>query len=74
MEIEQKDTVNEENDLLEKKKNKLMESHPSICITSRLRRQNDDITEVSVNQKFLTEIGYTPDSFASTVLQEGIPQ
>lgn len=56
------------------RKTKLMENHPSICFTSVLNGQNDGLTEISINQKFLSEIGYSTDSFASTVLQEGIPQ
>lgn len=81
--VEEQKDVQKENDKkdqsvenveLIKKKKKLMETYPSICFTSKIRGQEDDSLEISVNQKFLSEIGYSTDSFASTVLHEGLPQ
>jgi len=61
-------------EVMEKKKMKLMETLPSICFTSHVKSLDDCSLEISATQKFLLELGYSIDAFASTVIQEGLPQ
>jgi hypothetical protein len=61
-------------EVMEKKKAKIMESSPSICFTSHVKSQEESTIEISATQKFLLELGYSIDAFASTVIQEGLPQ
>jgi len=61
-------------EVMGKKKAKIMEASPSICFTSHVKSQEESMIEISATQKFLLELGYSIDAFASTVIQEGLPQ
>lgn len=58
----------------EKKKNQLLEFFPCFYIKFRFESSHIHITEISLNELLLKELGYTLDTFVTTVFQEGLPQ
>lgn len=69
--------INEQNEITkitETKKTRLLEFLP--CMYYKLRFDGSDIrlTQITFTNLFLQMLGYSIDSFVTTVFQEGIPQ
>jgi len=62
------------NEDTEKKKKELFENYPCIQTKYRLKNHQNQLTEILINEMFLMDLGYNVESFADTVLSEGIPQ
>lgn len=59
---------------VEAEKTELLDSYPCICFKSSFGIGRNGVSEVVFNEQFLEEINYPFDIFASTILQDGIPQ
>ena len=66
-----KQTINLES---QKTISKIIQTMPSFHIKYRIRNSTISATELTFNDKFLQEIGFSIDSFVSQVLQEELPQ
>lgn len=58
----------------EQTKKDLYASYPCYEIKFRIKNHHSQLNEILFNENFLKEIGYSTDSFVSTILKEGIPQ
>ena len=58
----------------EKKMSRFLKDHPCIYFTRTMEKSNSGVKEMCTNEQYLNECGYTFDSFATIVLQEGIPK
>jgi len=58
----------------ENKKNQILEFLPSFCLKFRSVGSEIDVAELIFNEPYLQELGYSLDSFVTTVFQEGLPQ
>lgn len=56
------------------KRTKLLEAFPCLIVKSHLNKKGFGLVEIVLNEKFLAELGYSIESFSTTVLQEGLPQ
>ena len=56
------------------KKKEIFEKYPCVELQFRLRNHQSQLSEIIFGEKFIKELGYSEDSFISTVLNEGIPQ
>jgi hypothetical protein len=62
------------NEDTEKKKKELFENYPCIQTKYRLKNHQNQLTEILINEMFIKDLGYNVESFADTILSEGIPQ
>jgi len=58
---------------MDKKKLNLFMGHPYIHLRSSFRGFQTELDEIIVNERFLLVTGYTVETFASTVLSDGLP-
>jgi len=56
------------------RKERLFEENPCFLIKFGNKNGREGISEIVYNQALIHELGYTFDTFASTILQDGIPQ
>jgi hypothetical protein len=56
------------------KRQKIISSYPCIMLKTCLNRSGFGLTEISVNEKLLTEAGYSIETYSSAVLEEGLRQ
>jgi len=73
------DGMNEEEllEITEKTENKIakfFKEYPCICFTRTSEKNNSGIKEMSFNEQYINEIGYSMETFTSTALQEGFPR
>lgn len=69
--------LNEQNEITkttETKKTRLLEFLPCVYYKLRFDKSNIGMTQVSFTNLFLKTLGFSIDSFVTTVFQEGIPQ
>jgi len=55
-------------------KKQLFEYYPCLHMKFRLKKHENQLSEIIYNERFVNEIGYTLETFAVIVQQEGIPQ
>ena len=53
---------------------RLLKEYPCFYYISPIERTRSRMKEICCNEKYLNEIGYSVESFATTVLQEGVPR
>jgi len=58
----------------EEDQRKLLEKYPCILLKSALNHGRPGITEIIFTEKLVSELEYRLDEFASTILENGIPQ
>lgn len=58
----------------EQKKKDLFEAYPCLELQFRLKNHQSQLNEIIFDERFIKELGYSTDSFITTVLNEGIPQ
>jgi len=58
----------------ENKKKELFENFPSFCLKFRLRNHENILQEMLFSESFVSQLGYSADSFVTSVFQEGIPR
>ena len=58
----------------EKKISRLFEKYPCIVFNSSKQSSSSKLKEICFNEQYLSELGYSLETFASTVLQEGLPK
>jgi len=61
-------------ELTQKKIQKLFEKYPCINFTSTTEKNSAKIKGMVFNEQYLQELGYSLESFATTILQEGFPR
>jgi len=66
--------INEITEKTEKKLSRLLKEYPCIYFISCSGRNNQGMGEICFNEQYLNEIGFSVESFATTVLQEGVPR
>jgi len=64
----------EMNTISAKKRQQLFETYPCLHFKLRKTENNFEFNDLFFNEEFCKEIGYTADSFISTILEEGLPQ
>lgn len=52
----------------------LFKNYPCIEMKSQLKNGQIKLTEMLYSEKFVSELGYSLESFASTVFEEGLPK
>ena len=55
-------------------KKELFERFPCVHLKFRLRDHQNQLSEIIFSEDLITSMGYCVESFASTVLEEGLPQ
>jgi len=58
----------------DRKINSLFENLPCLMFTSRVKKGESFIKRIDFNDKYINEVGYSLDSMATTLLQEGMPR
>jgi len=58
----------------EKVRQNLIKNYPFQEFKYQLKNGRIQMTEMIYNEKLLTEIGFTTETFASAVFQEGLPK
>jgi len=58
----------------EKKLARLFKDYPCICYPASTDKDNLGARDISFNEQYLKELGYSIETFATTVLQGGIPR
>lgn len=58
----------------EQTKKDLYASYPCYETKFRIKNHHSQLNEILFSENFLKEVGYSTDSFVSTILKEGIPQ
>ena len=74
--IEMKQEI-EYRQITDKSKNKrsqILQFLPSVCFQYRFDKSELQLKEMIFNESFLHELGYSPDSFVTSVFREGLPQ
>jgi hypothetical protein len=61
-------------DKTDKLRQNLEKNYPCIEMKSQLRNGQIKLTEMNYSEKFISELGYSLESFASTVFEEGLPK
>lgn len=56
------------------RKKEIYEKYPCVELQFRLKNHQSQLSEIVFADKFIKELGYSEDSFISTVLNEGIPR
>jgi len=51
-----------------------IKNYPFMEYKSQLKNGKIQLSEIIFNEKFLTEIGFSTETFASAVFQEGLPK
>ncbi len=52
----------------------ILSSYPAFEMRYRMKKNDVKLTELCFNETFIREVGFTIESFTSTVLSEGLPQ
>ena len=58
----------------ERKMSMFFKEYPCLCFIRDEERDYSGIKEICFNEQYINELGYSLESFATTVLQEGIPR
>ena len=58
----------------ERKFEKLLKDYPCLYYTRSLDKNNPGVKEICFNERYLSEAGYSLESYATTVLQHGFPR
>jgi len=53
---------------------RLFQIHPCLMFVSSHSKEDSKLTQISFNETYVEELGYSLEGFASTILQEGLPQ
>jgi len=61
-------------DKTDKLRQNLVKNYPCIEMKSQLRNGQIKLSEMNYSEKFISELGYSLESFASTVFEEGLPK
>lgn len=64
----------EMNDITNSSRQKFMKNYPCAEIKSQYKNGKIQVTEVSYNEKFLSDIGFNMETFTASVIQEGLPR
>jgi len=52
----------------------ILSTYPAFEMRYRMKKDEIKLTELCINETFLKEVGYSLETFTSTVLVEGLPQ
>lgn len=52
----------------------LIKTYPYFELKSQFKNGRVQLTEMLFNEKFLTELGYSVETFSATMFQEGLPK
>jgi len=61
-------------DKTDKLRQNLVKNYPCIEMKSQLKNGQIKLSEMNYSEKFIAELGYSLESFASTVFEEGLPK
>jgi len=58
----------------QRKMTRFLQEYPCIIFTSTTEKNTARVRDMTFNEQYLNEIGYSLESFSTTILQEGIPR
>lgn len=71
---QEKKSLVEHNSKVNKIRENLAKTYPYFEFKSQFKNGKIELTEVLYNEKFIAEMGYSLDTFSTSIFEEGLPR